>query len=243
MFRCKAPSSISILGPSGCGKTCFTESLLLDHLEELFVNPPFTIHYCYRALLDGFQDMKYASVHFHEGIPETDRLKSWFPKAGLLVLDDLKAEGGEDKELLNLFTKHSHYQNITVLYLCLDMFPPGKYAKSISRNAHYIVAFKNPRDQLGIRNLLLQAFPACWQDMMDVYQKVTKRSFGYVALDLHPSSADRKRVFGHLLTHEGYQRCCLIIEKNGILIISLIDSTHLKLAALGEVRLENNDHG
>ena len=24
-------------------------------------------------------------------------------------------------------------------------------------------AFKNPRDQLGIRNLLLQAFPTCWQ--------------------------------------------------------------------------------
>ena len=36
---------------------------------------------------------------------------------------------------------------------------------------------------------------------------------------------------------------CLIIEQNGILIISLIDSTHLKHAALGEGRLENNDHG
>ena len=80
-------------------------------------------------------------------------------------LDDLMTEGGEDKALLDLFTKRSHHQNITVLYLCEDMFPPGKYAKSISRNAHYIVAFKNPRDQLGMKNLLLQAFPTCWQDM------------------------------------------------------------------------------
>ena len=32
-FLFKTPSSIMI-------KTCFTESLLLDHLEELFVNPP-----------------------------------------------------------------------------------------------------------------------------------------------------------------------------------------------------------
>ena len=39
-FRFKTPSSILIVGPSVCGKTCFTESLLLDHLEELFVNPP-----------------------------------------------------------------------------------------------------------------------------------------------------------------------------------------------------------
>ena len=86
------------------------------------------------------------------------------------------------------------------------MFPTGKYAKSISRNAHYIVAFKSPRDQLGMKNLLLQAFPTCWQDMMDVYQKVTERPFGCTVLDLHPASDDRKRVFSHLLTHEGYQR-------------------------------------
>ena len=140
--------------------------------------------------------MEDGGVQFHEGIPESDHLKLWFPKGGLLVLDDLIAEGGEDK--------HSHHQNITVLYLCQDMFPQGKYTKSISRNAHYIVAFKNPRDQLGTKNLLLQAFPTCWQDMMDAYQKVTERLFGYTVLDLHPSSDDMKRVFCHLMTHERY---------------------------------------
>ena len=75
--------------------------------------------------------MKDAGVQFYEGIPVTDHLKSWFPKGVLLVLDGLLADGGEGKELLDLFTKHSHHQNITVLYLCQDMFPPGKYAKSI----------------------------------------------------------------------------------------------------------------
>ena len=115
------------------------------------------------------------------------------------MLDNLMTEGGEDKELLDLFTKHSHHQNITVLYLCQDMFPPGKYAKSISRNAQYVIAFKNPRDQLGIRNLLLQAFPTYWKDMMDVYQKVTDRPFRCMVPDLHPASDDRIRVLSHLL--------------------------------------------
>ena len=96
------------------------------------------------------------------------------------------------------------------MYLCQDMFPPGKYVKSISRNAHYIVAFKNPRDQLGMRNLLLQAFPSNWQDIMDVYRKVTERSFGYVTLDLHPASADQARVLSHLLKHEGCMRCYIL---------------------------------
>ena len=127
-FRFKTPSSILIVGSSGCGKTCFTESLPLNHL---FVNPLPTIHYCYGVWQNVFRDMKDAGVQFHEGIPESGYLKSWFQKGGVLVLDDLMAEGGEDKELLDLFTKHSHHQNITVLYLCQDMFPPGKYAKSI----------------------------------------------------------------------------------------------------------------
>ena len=59
--------------------------------------------------------MKVAGVQFHEGIPESDHLKSWFPKGGFLVLDNLMAKGGEDKAFLDLFTKHSHHQNIVLV--------------------------------------------------------------------------------------------------------------------------------
>ena len=89
------------------------------------------------------------------------------------MLDDLMDEGSGDKNILDLFTKHSHHRNITVIYLCQDMFPMGKYAKSISRNAHYVVAFKNPRDQLGVRNLLLQSFPTQWKEVLEVLRRVT----------------------------------------------------------------------
>ena len=73
------------------------------------------------------------------------------------------AEGGNDKEVMDFFTKHSHHRNITILYLCQDMFPPGKYTRTISRNSHYIVAFRNTRDQLSMRNILLQAYPKTWE--------------------------------------------------------------------------------
>ena len=131
----------------------------------------------------------------------------WFPKGGLLVLDDLMKEGRNDKRVLDLFTKYSHHQNVTVIYLCQNMFPPGKYAKSISRNAHYIAAFKNPRDQLGMRNLLLQAFPTQWQNLQDTFRHVTDRPFGYLLLDLHPKSTDDSRILSHLLKNEGFVRC------------------------------------
>ncbi len=150
--------------------------------------------------------MQAAGAQFHEGVPSTSQLQKWFPNGGLFVLDDLMTEGSADKELLDLFTKHSQHQNITAMFLSKDMFPPGENAKSISRNAHYIIAFKDPRDQLAVRNLLLQVFPTFWLDIMTVYQKLSEHPFGYLALDLHPASDDRKRVFSHLLTHEGFPR-------------------------------------
>ena len=64
VFLFKTPSSILIVGPSGCGKTCFTKCLLLDQLEELFVNPPPTIQYCYEAWQDRFKDMQDAGVQY-----------------------------------------------------------------------------------------------------------------------------------------------------------------------------------
>ena len=132
------------------------------------------MHYCYGAWQDRFRGMQDQGVVFHEGIPDHDALVQWFPQGqGVLLLDDLMDEGSHDKRVLDLFTKHSHHQGVTVLYLCQDMFPVGRYAKSISRNAHYIVAFKNPRDQLGVRNVMLQSFPTTWKDTLETFHQAT----------------------------------------------------------------------
>ena len=163
--------------------------------------------YCYGAWQDKFKELKRHGIHFHEGIPEYDQLKKWFPKGGVLILDDLMDEGGNDKRVLDLFTKHSHHQNVTVLFLCQDIFPNGKYSKIISRNAHYVIAFKNPRDQIGFRTLALQCFPTKYKAVQERYQSVTSCPFGYMVLDFHRAGDDNQRLLSHLLKDEGYTRC------------------------------------
>ena len=63
----------------------------------------------------------------YQGFPDAADLQRWF--GGMLVLDDLMEEAGNDKRVLDLFTKESHHRGITVLYLCQDLFPPGRFAK------------------------------------------------------------------------------------------------------------------
>ena len=179
----------------------------LGRQPELFESPPTQVHYCYGAWQDRFRGMQDQGVVFHEGLPDHEALVQWFPQGqGVLVLDDLMDEGSHDKRVLDLFTKHSHHQGVTVLYLCQDMFPVGRYAKSISRNAHYIVAFKNPRDQLGVRNVMLQSFPTTWKDTLETFHQATTRPYGYLMLDLHPASSDQQRLLSHLLKDEGWTR-------------------------------------
>ena len=71
-----------------------------------------------------------------------------------------------------------------------------RFLRSISLNAHYIVAFNNPRDTLGLRTLAQQAFaeevPFVWEDFEDA----TPQPFGYLMLDLHPRTAQRYREKG-----------------------------------------------
>ena len=122
---------------------------------------------------------------------------------GMLVLDDLMEEAGHDKHVLDLFTKESHHRGITVLYLCQDLFPPGRFAKTISRNAHYIIAFKNPRDQTGLRTLLLQAFPDRWKSILKLFNECTQHPYGYIMIDMHPASDDRFCLFSNVTVRDG----------------------------------------
>lgn len=97
--------------------------------------------------------------------------------------------------VLDLLTKHSNHHNNTV-------FPMVKYAKTMSCNTHYTVAFKNSRDQLGFKNVIIQAFDH-WKDVLEVYKCVSDPPFGYVILNLHPNSSNKHRMWTDSLVEDG----------------------------------------
>ena len=90
-----------------------------------------------------------SKVLFYKGLPPQGALVKWFKpdQHGILILDDLMEESGNDKWVLDLFTKDSHHRGITALYLTQDLFPPGKFAKTFNRNAHYVIVL----NRRGIR--------------------------------------------------------------------------------------------
>ena len=91
----------------------------------------------------------------------------------------------------------------------LQWFTTGSVScRTISRNVHHIAAFKNPRDQLGLRNLLQQSFATQFREVMEAFREVTnERPFAFMLLDLYPASRNNQRVLSHVLNDEGFMRC------------------------------------
>ena len=162
--------------------------------------------YCSDRCQPRFDRMKKQSkVSFHKGLPPEGALVKWFKPEhhGILILDDLMEESGNDKRILDLFTNDSHHRGITALYLTQDLFPPFKFAKTINRNAHYLICFKSLRDKTGIRHLLLQVYPKKRRRLLKLFWKLSADPFRYFMLDLHPASDDRFRIRSHLTKREG----------------------------------------
>ena len=202
------PCNIYVTGPTGSGKTVFVSRLLKD-IPHYFSPAPTQVHYCYGADQPMIRDViaKMKHVKTHDLLPDLATLKRWFRgKPGILVLDDMMREIGSDPQAEDLFTKHSHHLRITVIYLTQDMFPEGRHAKTISRQAQYVIAFRSLRDKIGLKNMLLQSFPDTWRHVLNVCHHLHTRPHGYTMFDFHPSSTSPHCVLGHVLKGEGGMR-------------------------------------
>ena len=61
--------------------------------------------------------------------------------------------------LLKLFTVNSNNRKVSVIFLTQNFYEKGKYARSISLNAHFLIIFKNKRDEAQLMHLLRQIYP------------------------------------------------------------------------------------
>ena len=95
-------------------------------------------------------------------------------------------EACDTKSLANLFTKGSHHRNVTILYHVQNMFDQGNSSRTVRLNSHYIVVFRNLRDQSQFRTMAAQILPNNSQWLMDAYADATAKSYGYLVIDNSP---------------------------------------------------------
>lgn len=186
--RFRHPSTYMIVGPSQCGKSHFVAKLL-KNLHAMIDEPPERIVWCYgklqRKLFDEFSDR----VEFVEGLPGADLLDG---RRTLLIIDDLMRE--TDGRIADLFTKGSHHDNASVVYISQNLYNRGKENRTISLNTHYLVLFKNPRDSAQVAHLGRQIYPDRSKYFKESFADATSRTHGYLLIDLKTTTPDELRL-------------------------------------------------
>ena len=145
-IRWSHPFSAVIAGPSGAGKSRFVMKFITN-MTEMMTPIPDEIVWCYGEWQKDYEVMKSQGIVFMEGIPNIDE---WSPKRRLVVIDDLMAE--TDSRFTQLFTKGSHHRDMSVIQI-VQIFGKNEEQPTISLNAHYIIIFRNPRDQTQVIHL------------------------------------------------------------------------------------------
>lgn len=185
ILRLKHPFTLLAAGPTGSGKTHFVKKLI----ETKMIYPlPKAIVWCYGIYQKMYSGM--SNVQFHEGLPTNLNQYS----DALIVIDDLMSELGGDQTLTKLFTKSSHHKNLSIIFIVQNVFHKGKEMREISLNAHYLVLFKNRRDQSQIMHLGRQLYPRKVKFFQESYEDATSKPYGYLLIDLKCDTEEALRM-------------------------------------------------
>ena len=173
-------------------------------LEERLIQPfPSRIIWVYGEWQDDYkaiQDQLY--VEFVHGYSDTllDSLDA--TERNLLILDDQMGEASDSKSLAKLFTKGSHHRNLTIMYLVQNMFDQGKSSRTVSLNCHYLIIFRNLRDESQFGSIARQMMPKNSGWLCEAFADATERAHGYLLVDCHPRCDSAFRVRSNILPGE-----------------------------------------
>lgn len=180
--------SAIVAGPSRAGKSVWIHKLIAN--ADVMIDPkPERIVYCYSEWQDLFTT--YNNVEFHHGIIDIEQLNK--NVRNLVIVDDLVS--ALDQRMEDIFTKHSHHRNISIIFITQNLFQSNAHMRTMSRSASYIVVFKNARDVNQISYLARQMFPAKRGNFVtEAFMDATSVPFGYLFIDYRQETHEFLRI-------------------------------------------------
>lgn len=195
ILRLQHPFTMVCAGMTGSGKSVKIRSIFKHYRLCTNINTNIlNVLYCYGSWQSLFyQKLPNVRITYIQGLPEDfDKLNNYH----IIVFDDLMSELSNNKEVMNLFTKHSHHMNISVIFITQNLF--YKELLTMRRNSKYIMLFKSPSDNKQVMSLAMQLMPSSPKTFIEAYQKATYNAHGYILIDNTQYTPDHLRWRSHI---------------------------------------------
>lgn len=203
------PMTMIIAGATGSGKTWWVRNLLANYQKVTTFKPAgrdkINVLYCYGQWQESYtKPIQGCNVTYYKGLVNYNiNNLTLGPKPDVIVVDDLMAEAVSDPRLAAMFTRESHHQNISVIFIIQNIYVQGKRIRDIALNTHYLVIMKAKRDLRQIIDLGNQLMYGDAKSFKWAFQKATKNSaFSYLFCHLHPRSNDILKLCTWIMPHE-----------------------------------------
>lgn len=186
------PARMLVTGPSSCGKTVFTCNLL--HNLHMFNTKIKHVHWYNReinAIPKRETLPRNLEIEYFDNLPVSFENEIGEPL--IVIIDDMMDEASGSIAISHLFTKKSHHQSITAIFLTQNCFHKNKYKQDISLNCSYLVLFKTIRGKSQLNTLFQQMYPESWRELQKIYKEITRKPHSYLFIDLTQGTPDLLR--------------------------------------------------
>jgi hypothetical protein len=192
------PFSCILSGASQSGKTVFIKNFI-QHLD-IMVSPRITdVIISFTEDQPGYHEMKCMDSRVRL-VREND-YDIWADNT-LIIIDDQMTSSMKDNKIQELFTRGVHHKSISVVLITQDLFPPEKYARTVRRNANYLVVFRSPTFRSQVTSLGRQLYPGSKNVLAEAYCKATELPYTYLFVNLHPTCHEHLRLRSGILPFE-----------------------------------------
>ena len=156
---------------------------------------------------DLFEQMERYVPHFYskQGLPTVEELDEFTrdKRHKLIIIDDLRHEVMQNKDMELLFTQGTHHKCVSVILITQNLYPGGKHARTIALNTWYMVLMKTLRDVSLVLILGRQLYPGKSKGFLQAYEDVlNSEKYGYFVVDMSPHAEDRYRLRTRIFPQE-----------------------------------------